>query len=638
MNDLPAKRLLRPGPYLAGLAFAVVFVLAPTTLQGQEIPGDSPEDGTVEPLVKPLFQPRLDPLVAPLSLDAPQSLEPESAASGGISDAVPESSGNGSLFPVAGDIQINQLEAPDLDSIGNLGDTDGGFGVTAWQGLSVREAVALVDGLPRPIGFVTLRDLIARLLSSNAPPPESRSDAGLPAGGFTLKRLHALMALGAHDAARGLLNFVPGREDDQAFAQLGARLDLLEGAFLQVCGKAGIGERASSEVFWQRLLILCQALAGAQGEAELGLSLMQEIGHGDVVFEQLMAALMDQSPAELDRVIRSDALHIALFRLSESILGDRAVASFGDAPPDVQQALLVSPHLPADLRTTILMAMARSGALEPHLLRLFFEEQTFDEIQRASPISKANNLAGLEALALLYQASLAQQVDAARAEAVSQALLRARAEGLHAATAAAFLPVVKNIPPRTDLVWFADDAATVLIQAGELSLAQAWISLLRSASLLDSEVSMTLYRLAPLIHLSGLGQASTLVEDIKNWWAIESDASGVSGSRKRAAMLFTLLDALDPGRSAPLWAVIGGRAGTRGGIGTDIGLWHRLSTAGQARNTGQAVLLAAHFIGQRPPGDADPLALQHVIRNLVAAGFPNEARALAIEVAVHGGL
>lgn len=598
----------------------------------------------------------------PLTLDAPQSLEPLAqpmAPAETESDAVQP----GDVGTTSNRIQVDVLETLDADSAGTLGELDGGFGDAAWRGTTRAEVRDLIEDLPNPVGSLTLRNLIRRLILSRAAVPDGTQHE--EAGGFIELRLKTLGEMGDLDALRQLLAVVPGRERNFRFARIETEADLASGNYPQACGKATIGTRESTDAFWQQLLIMCQALAGSRTEADLGLSLLQEFGQTDAAFDMLIRALIDERPAELGHLPRATPLHIALFRLSRSTLDAKAMADLHTASPAVLAALANSKHLETDVRIAMAEALARSGGGDGDSMRRLLENLEFEASQLASPISASEDLDDFQALALLFQASRSQDIDAARAEAAAAAIERARRGGIYGAAAQAFLPIIRSIPARTDLVWFAADAARVLIMAGDMALARGWVSILRSAALLDNEASVSLQQLTPLIHLSGLGQRPVLNEEITRWW---SDAADRTGGRRQAATLFTYIDALEPGASAGLWRIIGGRAGVRGGLGADLGLWHRISAAagqpdadqnsaetdrvGQGqidrqqnalqwndrRAPGLAVLLAAHLLGAGGFADADPLVVQHVVRQLLAIGFEAEARALVIEAAALQGL
>ncbi len=611
---------------LAGATLAAVLAFAPgaATLYAQE-------PLTIEPEI--IDQGKSETMPAesvsePMMLDAPQSLEPPEPlpepAPGEGTPAAGNYGGDGS----GQSIQVDILEALNVDSVGTMGLLDGGFGPTLWQGATMGDVLGLLDELPETTQSPALRAVQRRLLLSTAPPPEG---AATP-GDFVAARLDRLLAMGDYDGVARLLAVTPGRDRDIRFVRIEAGVDLLKGNYAQACGKANTGTRESADPFWQRLLVLCQALSGATAEAEFGLALMNETGSGDPVYERLLTGLLHEEPPVLEIAPASSPMHIAMLRLSKATLADDVITR---TSPAALIEVAMSKHVERDRRFALARSLAENNALPPDTLRRLFESAAFDDAMLANPISAVENVGGFEGLALLYQASRAQQVDSARAEAIALAFERAREDGLFPVAAGAFLPVIRSIPARTDLAWFAEDAAKTLIMAGETAVATGWVSILRSAAVLDTEMAAALTRLTPLIHLSDLGQEALREREFAAWWSgIEAEPAG----RRNAALVLSLMEGLQPGTTATLWPILGNRAGVRGGVGIDLALWHRLETSAGLGAPGLPVLLATILLGGDGFADADPLAFGHVLRQFTRLGLTDEARAIALEAAVAAGL
>lgn len=569
----------------------------------------------------------------PMTLEAPQTLEPP--ASDGESQTQDQPSSNVLKAPADGSIQVNVLDEIDIDSAGPLSLQDGGLGPSAWQAASMPEVTDLLEDLPTPIASDALRDLTTRLLASGAPAPIKLDRVGTNEGDFVLQRLSTLSTIGAFDEMERLLAVVPGGDSDPRFLRWATIASLLREDVAGACGRASIGTRESDDPFWQQLLVVCQAFAGQASAAELGLSLMRDLGQVGPTYDRLVSSIIYEQPAVLERPPRADPLLQILFNRAGATLDEDAMSSLASMPVDSLQHMLVAPHLDEETRITIAELLASNAAVSGHAIRELLGGISFTEEQSASPLTAAGGLDAIRALALLYQTSVTQQIDTAKAEAVAAAITRARDEGLFEATARAFVPVVQSIPARADLVWFAEDAARILIMTGDADAARGWVAIIRSAALLDAQVANAQVRLSPLMHLAGLGQRPFLVEEMEAWLQSVSDQPQ---GRERAAVVFTLLDAIEPGASTPLWPLMGGRAGTRGGVGADLAIWHRLANASLAEAPGLTVLLAVHLVGRSSLTEADPLVMQHVIRGLVNVGLVAEARSLALEMAVTRGL
>ena len=70
----------------------------------------------------------------------------------------------------------------------------------------------------------------------------------------------------------------------------------------------------------------------------------------------------------------------------------------------------------------------------------------------------------------------------------------------------------------------------------------------------------------------------------------------------------------------------------------DAAVLYALSEASQFGRLGETVLLALVALGEAGPAGGDPLVLQEVLAALVRAGLEDEARRLAIEAALAGGV
>ena len=70
----------------------------------------------------------------------------------------------------------------------------------------------------------------------------------------------------------------------------------------------------------------------------------------------------------------------------------------------------------------------------------------------------------------------------------------------------------------------------------------------------------------------------------------------------------------------------------------DTAVLYALSEASQFGRLGETVLLALVALGEAGPGGVDPLVLHEVLAALVRAGLEDEARRLAIEAVLAGGV
>ena len=335
MNVLTDRQIV--GAIVAGvLTIGVPALAQPTTEPSVSAPVvEEPRAPTDENPVP--TSPGLMPVVPePITLDAPQTLTPTEPASTENDRSITPSI----RAPADGSIQINVLDAIDVDSAGPLSPQEGGLGATTWQAASMPEVQRLMEDLPSPISSDILRELTVRLLMSGAPAPLKLDQINTNEGDFILRRLAALSALDAYDEVASLLAVVPGANDDLRFIRWGAVVGLMRGDIPGACSRASAGAGESDDPFWQQLLVVCQALAGRQSEAELGLSLMSELGETGSVYQRLIASLIYGQPAVLDRPPRADPLLRVLFNRAEATLDEDAMASLPSTPADSLRLML----------------------------------------------------------------------------------------------------------------------------------------------------------------------------------------------------------------------------------------------------------------------------------------------------------
>ena len=97
--------------------------------------------------------------------------------------------------PLTG-IQINRLAAVDVDAVGVLSDSQGGFGTNLWNGSQLVFIKRLLAEHPERVRSHVMRGLLRRVLLSAATPPE-----GAEGTAFTAARLESLMAMGEYKAS-----------------------------------------------------------------------------------------------------------------------------------------------------------------------------------------------------------------------------------------------------------------------------------------------------------------------------------------------------------------------------------------------------------------------------------------------------
>ncbi|MDD9877951.1 MAG: hypothetical protein OXR84_10980 [Magnetovibrio sp.] len=557
-------------------------------------------------------------------------------------------------------IQVDQLQSVDPDAAGILSAEQGGFGIGMWAGSERRFVERLIDALPAAIPSTTMRDVAKRLLLSVAVPPD-----GAPSGpSLAARRMRALIAMGEYAAALDLLSAMPRQGRGPGLVRAEAALRLVTKDQASACRLAAEEVSRQSAAFWQKALFFCQVLAGETDKAELGLSLLRETGLEDPLFLELASSMMAAQPATLAALPGLGPLHLAMIGKTGSAMPMTDAVRH----PGALRLLAVSPTAPAVIRLHAAETAAAQGVLGAGVVARFYKPggPAADQPAAAEAGAEPPRLPMVERAAL-YQAAAATKVPAAKAEAISLAVKSAVAGGRLQGVARIFAPLVADLPPSSDLLWFAPTAFRVLLVSGDEAGATGWLKLIRTSAAIAEESQQLLNDVAPLAEL--MGQGGTAAE------------TPLPAERRGVAVLFHgLLGAL--GREVPadrLNPLVLNSA--PGPAMPDMALWMRLVAAnagepaapeaepsaaapppaaatvvagpvvtaealppptpgtqsGETR-IGERLLLMLLALGDGPLAEANPLVVSEVVRGLHRVGLAKEARGLAMEAAITAGL
>lgn len=650
---MTASRASRLGAALAVLLATATGVIPTGPVFAQTPPSAAPDGGAPAPAADS------SPTGAPTALAPPRRLAPAARPANTAAPAEDERTGGGRSEPA---VESSPLATIDLETVGTLGPENGGLGTALWRGTERRFVEEMLPRLPVNASSPTMRDLMRRLLLTSAAAPEGKNRAK----SLIALRVRLLAAMGDLNGLSGLLAALPGNVTDSRLLEVEADARFLANDNARACAIAASQVEVDDSAYWQKAMVFCEILAGDPGTADLGLSLLRELGEDDSAFFSLAGMLLSGSGGTLKSLPRATSLKLAMARAAKAQLPPDVVASTN---PGVLRTIAVNPNVPPEVRLDAAERAEAAGALATESLRQLYSSIDFSAEDLAKPLSRAREMGGPIARALLYHLALAQNVPTAQAEIVKNALDIARAEGRYGAAARVFSPVVAKIEPSAALLWFAPDAIRLMLSNDTPDGARPWFSLLQSSSLFQEDSAVEVVRLTPLVRLVGTMGLEKEPRDLDAWWAQVKDRPGAAGD---AALLYSMLSALGDDVGFAAWRQLEAPAGMSPVAMIHPALWFRLQAATrQARaaaasaaeqrardgedpaeadsdktdgtafvppHRGEIVLLGLVGLGEAGSARAAPQVISQVLRSLRAVGLEEEARALALEAALAAGL
>jgi hypothetical protein len=587
--------------------------------------------------------------------------------------------------PAGSGIAVGALAEPGLERIGLMDESAGGLPASMWAGSEPELVRYALANLPQRLPSRAMRDVARRLLlpaaeiprapevpfadltltaSFGAIPGASASPAAAslaaapdaavsdPAVELFEARVRALAAMGAWADAVALIELAPLDRRSHALNKLRVDALLVDGATDAACSEAQAALTGSTEVYWQQVQVFCQFAAGQTSAAQLGLSLLREQGIKDEALFWAAELLQGERPLTPNGLRRLEPVVLAMLRQAGRALPE-TVLRYGD-PTALRVAAGYTETLPADDKLTPaeladrarLQAEARIviaeravdlGALDVQQLRDLYLGVDFSQDAQPPQLTQItpDNVRGR---AFMYQLAVAQTVPTARAEVVARAIELARADRgargpSFAVIGQVYAPLIAEIAADPTLIWFSGHAARALIAAGNADAALPWLDLVRQMARTNIEAGGIADGLWPVEHLAASGsQAQVTPQNLRSWQAVQR---GGTEARER---LLNLMAALGDPVTAAEWLPVLTAAKPLDVPHPSAGLWNTLALAAREARVGDTAALALIAFGENDTNAVSPLTLAKVIESLLVVGREAEARALAVEAALAGGL
>lgn len=582
-------------------------------------------------------------------------------------------------------IVVQRLGGVDSEAIGVLLPGQGGLDATVWNGASRGLVADLLTRVPGTVASPPLRELVRRLLLTTAPPPLAEDSASVS---LVAARVDLLLAMGATDDAEALIAAAGRRAptSDLAWPTFEARL--LAGDIAGACRIPRERSGNLAGIDWQKALIFCQLVAEQTDQAQFGLSLLRERGIDD---DPLFYAIADALAAggkpdldSLDMTRETTPLDLAMLRLAWTA----PPAGFLDrAPAGIAAAIAATPDLSETGRLAAALRAEAAGAMSPADLRNLLASVKATNQELAAALTIADSETPARAVALLYLAARAQQVPAARAEVLQRLWEIAAEEGMSGTAGRLVTPLLDDIPLLAEFSWFAGTAARIALYGGDQARALGWYEVAAAAASTDSTADAVAAGLWPLVRLA-LGDVRRLPAErppvpaadaappvtivaggsqtVRDsavaitqtlppqgavalpWdrarldrWLIDDAEQHPDKARLRAGRLLAMLDAVGDPVPDTFWrdTLPATRDAAPASVTTAASAYRLgLDRAVRAGRQGETLLFAAATLAGQGTGTIEPASLHAVVRALTEAGFPVEARAVAVEAALSGGL
>ena len=530
-------------------------------------------------------------------------------------------------------VVVGKISTIDPSSVGLLSLEDGGFGSDMWRGSDRAFIEALVPRLPVQTLSPIMQDITRRLLLS-----EARVPAGTPVAPSLLGlRVERLSASGQTDLVRDLLRLAPSRLEDAALARAEVDSMLLSGNHAGACTNIEALLSDSDDPYWLKGLTFCKALNGENAAVQLGVSLLREQGGGgDDSFFELVTSLVGDSKNELSTLIDPSPLHMAMLRTARLDVPNDAVPG---ARPAILRSIATSPNAPLATRLLAAERAEAAGALLPDALAAIYESIEIPPEDLLAWQTLAAEDAGPWVNALLYQVALTETSADARAHVLTTAISRARAAGGFNTVARVMHDISSAIDPTPSLAWAAPDIGRALLAAGDTSSARQWFDMMHQKALdHDANAALAFQDFWPLIQLMDVeGALGWNPDALREWWEGEKSLAG-DKAYERAAIVFTLMDAVGYEVPESLWQELMRAPLTVTAYLPSVQLWRALETASLDFRIGETVLLSLLALGEVGPAGANLTTLHSVVSALRRVGLEADARSLALESALSKGL
>ncbi|MBM08691.1 MAG: hypothetical protein CMF69_03835 [Magnetovibrio sp.] len=567
---------------------------------------------------------------------------------------------------MASGIVVGTLQAVTANSVGTLTTEKGGLGQHMWQGVSIRMAENMLAKLPVRLSSATFLDLLRRIMLSSADPPEGQSDGE----SFAVLRIGHLVTIADYSAALTLLSLIPRHGRGEGLVRVEAETRLLSGDQSAACKLIKNEVRRSQTNFWQKALVFCQFLAKEIERAELGLTLLREVGVDDPVFFGLADAMFEEKVYKVESLDNLSPLILAMLAKSNFVVQP---ASILDMAPNALRVVASNDALRVGLRVLAVEKMAQLDMYSDRVISDLYKKIVAKLPQPGSE-QEVNHLSALEQRAMkraqFFATAKRSHIPLVKAEAASQAFNLASEDGIFIGVSRLFKTELEEVPVSNEMFWFAGDAYRAAIANGEEERGQAWVTILRRAAAFSDEKSGQFKSILPLAWIlnegdEGLyGKVLSIGQDpnkmvllhallaglgyktpVEKWMTWANTAAKIEAEPLPHVGIWFALKAMD--LSGDQSSVLKGanqvnpfskkRESEPSNPPTIKSENFMPNTKHTPQGKASSIMLIIRAMGGHDPHAQNPIILAEIIRSLYSLGLPIEGRKLALEAALGAG-
>ncbi|WP_417320807.1 hypothetical protein [Emcibacter sp.] len=544
-----------------------------------------------------------------------------------------------------GEVQVSELGEEDPASFGLITENSGGFPKDMWTGSKREKIILMMSALPAGSRSPVMNSLTNRLLLSAAAVPaadrQATKEKQAPARSFLGARIAAIRETGDLKNLSSFFQILP--EGTLLPSREVSDILLLAGDLSAACRmtRQAIDDinQSSERPYWLKMLAYCRALEGNAEGAGLALELLQETGAADFAFFDLINKLI-AGPNAANNVVSYGygSLDPLTYSVLTALGQPAAVELLAQSSPLVLYAVAGNANLSREVRLEAASRAYERGWFPLKTLRAIYNLQGFS----ASELDSARTLASVDDTALanvlLYQAAARAGEPQRKAGLLSYIWERALEDGNLAREAILNGPTVRTLSPSVELVQHTHHIVRALLLAGDVKEARAWYEFVRGQAY-DGNADATkgLVDIWPLMLVKDKGSSIPWSVDILDlWWNGQMILSRTERDNK-AALLFSLADALGHRVPEEMWQQVGPGAAEAGVYMIQPSVWRSLIQAARDNRFGETVLLSLAALGPQGPAALDGTGLSAVVRALKTAGLEEEARNIALEALASRG-